>query len=337
MTRSSLLFFPLAAIAAGGAVVAFQYSPAQAQSPSVATAQPTASSSCKDEDSDGFGLGCAAGADCNDQDPAIHPGQPESCNLRDDDCDGKVDNSPSCALPALDNSRVHVPAGAFMMGSTTGAQDERPLHRVRVSGFTMDRYEVTNQRYKSCVDTGKCQLPMSLASNRRKEYFGTEQYADYPVVFVDWNQASTFCKAEGGRLPTEAEWEMAARGPEPSARTFPWGDEAPDCTRANMGGAGSCVGDTDRVGIRLAGKSFFGAMDMAGNVWEWTADNYSSTYYQSSPATNPKGPASGNLKVMRGGCWVSGADSLRVSCRKAELAGTWAPNVGFRCVFPEGR
>ncbi len=337
MRTSLLSAWPFVAIAAVGGVLAFTYAPARASSTIAASLRHVAAGACNDNDGDGYGLGCSAGPDCNDQDPAIHPGQAESCNLRDDDCNGKVDDSPSCSLPSLDNSRVRVPSGTFLMGSTGGAQDEQPVHRVTLHGFSMDRYEVTNHRYKACVDTGKCEAPISTASGHRKEYFGTAEFADYPVVFVDWNQADAFCKTEHGRLPTEAEWEMTARGPEPAARTFPWGDEPPDCTRANMGGPGSCVGDTDRVGLRPAGKSFFGAMDMAGNVWEWTADNYSPTYYQSSPTTDPKGPASGHLKVMRGGCWVSGADSLRVSCRKAELAGTWAPNVGFRCVYPEGR
>ena len=104
-----------------------------------------------------------------------------------------------------------------------------------------------------------------------------------------------------------------------------------------MGGPRSCVGDTDRVGRRPDGASVLGVQDMAGNVWEWVADWYDARYYQASPGTNPKGPKDGTLKVMRGGCWESGADSLRVSCRKAELPNTWAYNVGFRCAFPEGK
>ncbi len=102
-----------------------------------------------------------------------------------------------------------------------------------------------------------------------------------------------------------------------------------------MGGPGSCVGDTDRVGRRPEGASAFGVADMAGNVWEWTADWYDPVYYEHSPSSDPEGPASGALKVMRGGCFVSGADSLRVSCRKAELPSTWAYNVGVRCAYAE--
>ena len=103
-----------------------------------------------------------------------------------------------------------------------------------------------------------------------------------------------------------------------------------------MGGPVGCLGDTDLVGRRPAGASPWDVMDLAGNVWEWTADWYDRSYYSSSPERDPQGPSHGTLKVMRGGCWASGSDSLRVSCRKAELPATWAPNVGFRCVRSEG-
>jgi formylglycine-generating enzyme len=337
MRNGVLILVPLTAVAAFGGALMLRHAQARAESPGANADRAAAVSSCKDADGDGYGIGCAAGNDCNDQDRAVHPGQAEQCNLRDDDCDGLIDNNPTCVAPPLDDSKVRVAAGAFLMGSVKGADDEKPEHRVSLQGYSMDRYEVTNRRFKKCVDAGQCQAPVLSSSGQRKEYFGTEPFADYPVVFVDWSQADAFCKVDGGRLPTEAEWEKVARGPEPSRREFPWGNEAPDCKRANLGGPGSCVGDTDRVGRRPDGKSLLGAMDMAGNVWEWTSDWYSPTYYQASPSANPQGPASGHLKVMRGGCWQSSASSLRVSCRKAELPSTWAPNVGFRCVYPEGR
>jgi eukaryotic-like serine/threonine-protein kinase len=293
---------------------------------------------CHDEDGDGYGLGCTAGPDCNDHDATIHPGAVELCNYRDDDCNGLVDDSPACKAPPVDRSRVSVPAGRFEMGSEPGEghADEQPRHKVKLPAYRLDRNEVTNREYEACVKAGRCAPPALLSSHRRPEYFGDPRFADYPVIFVDWNQAAAFCKFAGGRLPTEAEWEMAARGQGPaSQRTYPWGNERPDCARANMGGDGSCVGDTDRVGRRELGKSPFGANDMAGNVWEWTSDWYDKSYYSKSPSTNPTGPQTGRLKVMRGGCWVSGADSLRVSCRKAELPSSWAYNVGFRCVYPK--
>ena len=226
--------------------------------------------------------------------------------------------------------RVDVPAGTFPMGSETGAADESPVHRVSGSAFAMDRYEVTNARYAACVQAEVCSPPALTSSFKRPAYFGVAEFADYPVVHVSWGQANAFCAWAGGRLPTEAEWERAARGTA-DARTFPWGDSAPDCNKANFAG---CVGDTDRVGRRPAGQSPYGAFDMAGNVWEWTADWYEAAYYSRSPEQEPKGPDMGHLKVMRGGCWVSGANSLRATCRKAELPGLWAPNVGFRCVYP---
>jgi eukaryotic-like serine/threonine-protein kinase len=243
------------------------------------------------------------------------------------------------ATPSIDAALVHVPSSTVLMGSAPGqgADDERPRHAVRVSGFRLDRTEVTNGRYAACVAEGACKAPMLVTSEHRLHYFGDPAFADHPVIFVSWADADAFCHWANGRLPTEAEWELAARGPAPSVRTYPWGDEKPDCARANMGGAEGCVGDTDRVGKRPAGASPFGALDMAGNVWEWTADWYDAQYYDKSPSTDPKGPPTGTLKVMRGGCWMSGADSLRVSCRKPELPSAWAPNVGFRCAYPEAR
>jgi formylglycine-generating enzyme required for sulfatase activity len=285
---------------------------------------------CTDEDGDGYGMGCAAGPDCNDHDRAIHPGAKETCNFKDDNCNGLVDELPSCPTPAIDPLRVYVPAGTFLMGSEAGAADERPIHRVSGSAFAMDRYEVTNARFAACVQASECSPPALLSSTMRPHYFDSPDFADYPVIHVSFAQASKFCAWAGGRLPSEAEWERAARGTD-SPRTFPWGDSQPDCSKANLAG---CVGDTDRVGRRLAGQSPYGAFDMAGNVWEWTGDWYEAGYYSRSPSQEPTGPASGTLKVMRGGCWVSGASSLRTTCRKAELPSLWAPNVGFRCVYP---
>jgi formylglycine-generating enzyme required for sulfatase activity len=288
---------------------------------------------CIDLDGDGYGIGCAAGNDCNDRDPTIHPGAVETCNFKDDNCNGLVDEVPGCAAPALDPSPVHVPVGSFSMGSERGAADERPVHRVTGSAFLLDRYEVTNARYQACVRAGACAPPSLRSSNARAHYFDDPAFADYPVIFVSWKQAQAFCAFVGGRLPSEAEWERAAAGSE-APRTYPWGESPPDCSKANFAG---CVGDTDRVGRRPAGQSPYGAFDMAGNVWEWTADWYDATYYRQSPGQDPTGPAAGTLKVMRGGCWVSGESSLRTTCRKPGLPSSWAPNVGFRCAYPEGQ
>ncbi len=291
---------------------------------------------CQDRDGDGYGLDCPKGPDCNDHDASIHPGAKETCNGRDDDCNGLVDDSPECQTPAVDPSPVQIPSGPFTMGSLTGADDEKPVHKPEIAAFSIDRTEVTNRRYRACVEAGACTAPALRISHRRPQYFDDPAFADYPVIFVSWQQADQFCRFARGRLPTEAEWEKAARGSGEGPREYPWGNEPPDCTRANLGGKGSCVGDTDRVGRRPAGASPYGALDMAGNVWEWVSDWYAPGYYSQSPRLDPRGPAQGTLKVMRGGCWESGASSLRVSCRKAELPQAWADNVGFRCVNPGG-
>jgi len=327
------------AVLVTGALALILHRPASAspRDPAVTVPPPAAAAmACRDEDGDGYGPGCAKGADCNELDRAISPGQLESCNGRDDDCNGLVDDAPQCSAPPIDPTRVHVPAGVFAMGSDVGANDEKPVHTVRGGAFDMDRYEVTNARYRQCVDAGKCTPPSLVSSHLRPHYFDDPAFAAYPVVFVAWSQAAAFCDFAHGRLPTEAEWERAARGTD-APRMYPWGEQQPDCTLANLGGAGSCVGDTDRVGRRPAGASPYGALDMAGNVWEWTSDWYGAGYYAKSASAEPKGPALGTLKVMRGGCWESGADSLRSTCRKPELPSTWAYNVGMRCVYPTAK
>jgi formylglycine-generating enzyme required for sulfatase activity len=291
---------------------------------------------CQDDDGDGYGIDCPAGPDCNDRDASVSPGAPERCNLRDDDCNGIVDDSPRCQAPPIDRSPITVQAGPFVMGSDRGAPDERPVRLVDLSAFRLDRVEVTNGRYRRCVAAGACTPPALPNSHRRARYHGDPAWDDYPVIFVSWEQAERFCRFAGGRLPTEAEWEKAARGPAPEAREYPWGDAAPDCARANLGGPGSCAGDTDRVGRRPAGASPFGALDMAGNVWEWVADWYAPDAYRLAAIRDPRGPSGGTMRVMRGGCWESGASSLRVSCRKAELPAAWGDNVGFRCAYPAG-
>ncbi|HEY3357498.1 MAG TPA: SUMF1/EgtB/PvdO family nonheme iron enzyme [Polyangia bacterium] len=329
-TRGLLLALAVTGLGAVTAAVTLSRHPAEA---AAVVPHVIAAPACVDEDGDGFGLNCPAGPDCNDRDATVHPGRREACNFRDDDCNGLVDDDPACPAPALDPTRVTVPAGRLLMGSDGGAPDERPVHAVAIGAFAMDRYEVTNRRYEACVAAGRCAAPRLLSSHLRAHYLDDRTFADYPVVFVDFDQASEFCEHAGGRLPTEAEWELAARGTK-DARTYPWGDDPPDCSRANLGGPGGCANDTDRVGRRPAGASPYGAQDMAGNVWEWTADWYDARYYERSPGRDPRGPAEGTLKVVRGGCWQSGADSLRSTCRKAELPATWAYNVGFRCVYP---
>jgi len=211
---------------------------------------------------------------------------------------------------------VRVPAGEFIMGSDSGETDEKPVHRVYLDEYFIDKYEVTNEQYNQCVSAGSC------SANGKFNSFTDPQQ---PVVGVDWNQADTYCKWAGKRLPTEAEWEKAARGTD--GRTYPWG-EGIDCSRANYG---DCKhGKTKPVGSYPSGASPYGAMDMAGNVWEWCADWYG--YYQNSPNRNPTGPGSGQSRVLRGGSWIATPDHLRSSDRVLTNPTSWNYFSGLRCV-----
>ncbi|MFZ5883520.1 MAG: SUMF1/EgtB/PvdO family nonheme iron enzyme [Chloroflexota bacterium] len=218
-----------------------------------------------------------------------------------------------------------VPAGEFPMGSEKGASDERPVHTVYLDAFYMDTYEVTNALYRACVQAGACTPPHQTTSYTPSSYYGNPDFDDYPVIYVDWNMAKTYCEWRGARLPTEAEWEKAARGTD--GRTYPWG-EGIDCDKANYYG---CVGDTTKVGSYENGKSPYGPYDMAGNVWEWVADWYDENYYDRSPSRNPQGPSSGSSRVLRGGSWNYNDDNVRASFRHWLVPDLWSNYIGFRC------
>jgi formylglycine-generating enzyme required for sulfatase activity len=211
---------------------------------------------------------------------------------------------------------VFVPAGEFTMGSSDADKDaygdEKPQHTVYLDAFWMDKYEVTNAQYKKCVDAGKCSRPSESKSYTRSSYYGNASFDNYPVIYVSWNDAKTYCEWAGKRLPTEAEWEKAARGAD--GRIYPWGNTF-DISKVN---AERKVGDTTEVGAYPAGASPYGALDMAGNVWEWVADWYSANYYASSPRNNPTGPSSGQYRVVRGGAWLN----LGATCAPPTAAGS---------------
>jgi formylglycine-generating enzyme required for sulfatase activity len=215
------------------------------------------------------------------------------------------------------------------MGSDDGDSDEQPVHTVYLDEYWIDRTEVTNGQYERCVSAGECTEPKSSSSYTRDSYYGSSTYADYPMIYVDWNQAAAYCKWAGARLPTEAEWEKAARGMDGSR--YPWGDTI-DETRANYD---SNIGDTTTVGSYPAGASPYGALDMAGNVWEWVLDWYAEDYYSQSTDRNPTGPDSGDGKALRGGSWYSSDSDARSAYRYWFNPSNWNVYIGFRCAFSE--
>jgi formylglycine-generating enzyme required for sulfatase activity len=221
---------------------------------------------------------------------------------------------------------VYVPEGSFTMGSNSHI-DEQPVHTVYLDAYWIDQTEVTNRMYALCVAAGKCVPPNSSASSTRPDYYGNPDFEDFPVVYVSWNDASAYCAwpGNGTRLPTEAEWEKAARGTE--ERTYPWGNTI-DCSLANYYG---CNGDTTAIGSYPSGASPYGALDLVGNVWEWVADWYSDTYYASSPSDNPTGPANGTYRVLRGGAWLDVDDNVRSAVRGWNNPANPYNNFGFRC------
>ncbi len=238
---------------------------------------------------------------------------------------------------------VYVPEGSFEMGTSTGYDDEKPVHDVFIDAFFIDKYEVSNAQYAICVKSGKCNAPIDVSSSTRVIYYGKPGYADYPVINVNWFEAKNYCDWAGGRLPTEAEWEKAARGTD--GRTYPWGEEI-DGSKANFCDT-NCelehkdifvndgYADTAPVGSYPQGASPYGALDMAGNVWEWVSDWFQEDYYSNSPVSNPSGPTSGDNKVLRGGRWGSKMEYLRAAFRKDDVKPSSLDNsIGFRCVVP---
>jgi formylglycine-generating enzyme required for sulfatase activity len=240
---------------------------------------------------------------------------------------------PSGITDARGVEMVLVPAGEFEMGSAHGDHDEKPVHPVYLNAYYIDKYQATNAQYRGCVEAGVCQPPKSVDSYSRPGYFEDPEFADFPVVHVDWNMAQTFCGWREVRLPTEAEWEKAARGT--GGRTYPWG-EGIDCQRANYYRQEgtiffACVGDTTRVGSYEDGVSPYGVHDMTGNVWEWVADWYAERYYAVSPESNPTGPDAGREKVIRGGSWFFSDYSSRAANRYWFNPVNAYDNIGFRC------
>lgn len=249
---------------------------------------------------------------------------------------------PTLVVNTKDSDMMLVPAGAFTMGRKaadeladclqnfhSGCQlawfmDEEPVHEVYLDGFYIDTYEVTNALYRACEDQGVCDPPQSSNSNTRLDYYGNPEFDNYPVIYVNWKQAKTYCEWREARLPTEAEWEKAARGTD--GRIYPWGEEL-DETFANFDWN---IGDTTAVGSYENGKSPYGVYDMAGNVWEWV-----NSLHQPYPYTaNDRREASDGdgLRVMRGGSWgYEGDNSVSASYRYGFSPTASNMDLGFRC------
>jgi Tol biopolymer transport system component len=275
------------------------------------------------------------------------------------------------SLPALGDTQtrpadgmvmVYVPEGEFQMGSDDAEVDaalqmcnthygdckrewfevEQPVHTVAMHGFWMDRTEVTNAQYRRCVEAGTCNPPLRPGSDTRSAYYGDDTYDDYPVIHVNWLQAQAYCEWAGGQLPTEAQWEYAARGPE--GRRYPWGGEY-DGTRLNACDV-NCgydwadeafddgYADTAPVGSYPGGASWCGALDMAGNVYEWIGDWYGE--YAAGHQVNPTGPPSGTSHPVRGNAADGSRSISRTAARHGMSASRIYKYLGFRCVIPPG-
>ncbi len=264
--------------------------------------------------------------------------------------------------PADEMLMVYVPAGEFQMGIgfegisyahrlcreaaadpltancyASAYVDELPAHSVTLDAFWIDQTEVTNQQYQRCVEVGACSPPEDESSYTRPHYYDDDAYADYPVIWITQAQASAYCHWAGGRLPTEAEWEYAARGPE--GNMFPWGNDF-DGKLLNYCDINCPLGPNDPsiddgyietapVGSYPDGASWCGALDMAGNVREWVSDWYGQ--YTLDPQVNPTGPAEGHAYIPRGGCWLDTPDNARSTNRGSNAPDYTRHKVGFRC------
>ncbi len=221
-------------------------------------------------------------------------------------------------------SMALVPAGEFTMGSATGDADELPVRKVYVDAFFMDRHQLSVAQYARFIEATHHEVPPEWSLMNRP------QHQNRPVVNVDWAEADTYCKWAGKRLPTEAEWEKAARGTD--GRTYPWGNQPPTALHANSGKeVWSSHAVLTPVGMFEEGKSPYGIYDMAGNVWEWVSDWYNEDYYKISSSQNPAGPPTGWSKVIRGGSWGSRPEAMRAADRETHAPSFRGLGTGFRC------
>jgi formylglycine-generating enzyme required for sulfatase activity len=233
--------------------------------------------------------------------------------------------------PVNKMSLVYIPASDFLMGSSSYDGDhyenEEPLHSVYLDSYWITKTEITNAQFSKCVQEGTCTYSVSMKRNPR---FLDSDYTDHPVVYINWYMAQTFCQWSGGRLPTEAEWEKAARGP--SGAKYPWGSENPseDIFLTN---AHNIITDTTPVGLFIKGASYYGVMDMGGNVREWVSDWYDPFYFSYSPYENPQGPEDGDKKVLKGASYLDPYEYSRAASRLAHEPSSSGAVRSFRCVY----
>ena len=226
---------------------------------------------------------------------------------------------PTTPRPTVEGAMIAIPAGEFTMGSDV--EDERPPHTVFVDGFEMDKLEVTNEGFERFVQETGYVTDAEKAGDTSWRYYAKDK-PQHPVVKVSWNDANAYCGWAGKRLPTEAEWEKAARGTD--ARSYPWGDQW-DVARANVKEAGNR--GTTTVGSFPAGASPYGVLDMAGNVAEWTTD-----WFKAYPGGDFYSPYFGEkYRVIRGGGWFSDQNLVRTTERSASAVELANDDVGFRC------
>ncbi len=219
---------------------------------------------------------------------------------------------------------VYVPAGEFTMGSDANS-DEQPIQQVNLDAFWIDRTEVTNAMYARCVaDHGACAPPSSSGSYTHTDYYGNSEFDNYPVIYVDWHQALAYCAWAGRELPSEAQWEKAARGTD--GRTYPWGNEYPN---ANFLNYNQNVGDTTQVGNYPNGASIYGALDMSGNVWEWVSSLYQPYPYDAADGREDL-TASGS-RTLRGSSWSNNVTYVRSAYRYRFVPTLTNNYLGFRC------
>ena len=233
---------------------------------------------------------------------------------------------------------VMIPAGPFTMGSNDGPHNERPAHTVTLDAFYIDRYEVTLSLYRKFLEEGNHDAPPTWDAE------AATSVGDRPAIGMRWESAVAYCRWAGKRLPTEAEWEKAARGTD--GRRYPWGEMQPFVDIANynrgmwvsevvtlMAVTGGLEGMSVRHGLKEGGKSPFGVSHMAGNAAEWVADWYERDYYHKSPGRNPSGPMTGEKRVLRGGSWADVPSALRATARFSAEPNFEDRTVGFRCAM----